>query len=116
MKLSQHFTREEFRCPCCGQCGITWDVVARLEQLRHELGDLPIIVTSGYRCHAHNAEVGGVRNSYHTLGLAADIKVKTKTPDEVAAAAERVGFTGIGIYPSWTHVDIRPAPARWAKK
>lgn len=34
----------------------------------------PIIVTSGYRCPELNAAVGGVANSQHTTGNAADIK------------------------------------------
>ena len=34
----------------------------------------PIIVTSGYRCEALNNAVGGVANSHHCRGMAADIK------------------------------------------
>ena len=33
----------------------------------------PIIVTSGYRCPALNTAVGGVANSHHIVGCAADI-------------------------------------------
>lgn len=38
----------------------------------------PIVVTSGYRCEALNKAVGGVKNSQHRLGEAADIKVGGK--------------------------------------
>ena len=38
----------------------------------------PIIVTSGYRCPALNTAVGGVANSHHIVGCAADI-VGTET-------------------------------------
>jgi uncharacterized protein YcbK (DUF882 family) len=43
-----------------------------LEPAREKLGG-PIIVNSGYRCERHNREVGGVANSQHLRGEAADI-------------------------------------------
>lgn len=36
----------------------------------------PIIITSGYRCVQLNKAVGGVPNSWHTKGKAADIHIK----------------------------------------
>lgn len=36
----------------------------------------PIIITSGYRCEKLNKAVGGVANSWHTKGNAADIRIK----------------------------------------
>lgn len=42
-----------------------------LQRIRDLLG-VPIMVTSGYRSPALNAEVRGVRNSMHIRGLAAD--------------------------------------------
>lgn len=35
----------------------------------------PIIITSGYRCKKLNKAVGGVANSWHQLGNAADIHI-----------------------------------------
>ena len=43
-----------------------------LDPLRAEWG-APIIVTSGFRCNEFNSLVGGLSNSYHQLGLAADL-------------------------------------------
>ena len=43
-----------------------------LDPLR-ELWGLPIRVTSGYRCPELNEEVGGVEDSWHMRGCAADI-------------------------------------------
>ena len=37
----------------------------------------PIYITSGYRCPLLNKKVGGVENSYHTRGMAADITAKS---------------------------------------
>lgn len=45
-----------------------------LDPLRARYGR-PIYVTSGYRCRRLNDAVGGVRNSQHTIGQAADITV-----------------------------------------
>lgn len=38
----------------------------------------PIIINSGYRCKKLNEMVGGVYNSMHTKGLAADFRTKEK--------------------------------------
>ena len=45
-----------------------------LQPLRNKYGK-PIVITSGYRCAALNKLVGGVSNSYHLQGNAADIRV-----------------------------------------
>lgn len=45
-----------------------------LQPLRNKY-QKPIIITSGYRCAALNKLVGGVANSYHLQGNAADIRV-----------------------------------------
>ena len=43
----------------------------------------PIIITSGYRCAQLNKAVGGVANSWHTKGNAADIHIQDE--DEARA-------------------------------
>lgn len=45
--------------------------------------NVPITVTSGFRCKELNEEVGGSKTSQHNYGEAADIIVKGKTVDEV---------------------------------
>lgn len=49
-----------------------------LDPLRRTYGK-PIIITSGYRCQKLNTLVGGVSNSWHTQGNAADIHVDSLT-------------------------------------
>lgn len=51
-----------------------------LQPLRDKFG--PIIITSGYRCNAVNKAVGGVDNSYHKKGMAADIRIASQTQGE----------------------------------
>lgn len=52
-----------------------------LEPLREAWGK-PIVVSSGYRCPALNKAVGGVSNSQHLLGEAADIHSLSGHPED----------------------------------
>lgn len=54
---------------------IQYGVQMVLDPLRRIL-QTPIIITSGYRCAALNKAVGGVSNSWHTKGNAADLRIK----------------------------------------
>lgn len=83
----------------------------RLQVIRDMLGK-PVIITSGYRSPAHNRQVGGVENSYHTRGMAVDITVAGMTPGEVQAFLKNWSG-GLGSYKTHTHLDIRPYKARW---
>ena len=118
-QLSPHFHAREFRSRDGAEHAICSRLIEMLELLRADLGGNPVTITSGYRSPAHNARVGGARNSYHTRGMAADIRVANKTPQEVYDAATRLFPTagGIGIYiranGGWVHIDSRPSPARW---
>ncbi|MDE6824939.1 MAG: peptidase M15 [Duncaniella sp.] len=48
-----------------------------LDPLREAWG-VPIDVTSGYRCPVLNKAVGGVKNSQHLTGQAADIRIYSR--------------------------------------
>lgn len=54
---------------------IQYGVQMVLDPLRRIIRS-PIIITSGYRCSTLNKAVGGVANSWHTKGNAADIRIK----------------------------------------
>lgn len=54
---------------------IQYGVQMVLDPLRRIIRS-PIIITSGFRCSALNKAVGGVANSWHTKGNAADIRIK----------------------------------------
>ena len=79
----------------------------------------PIFINSGYRSPAHNKAVGVKTNSMHLYGKAADIRVNTLTPKQLAAAIEKLIKEGkmlqggLGIYPTFVHYDIRGTKARW---
>jgi uncharacterized protein YcbK (DUF882 family) len=71
----------------------------------------PIVLLSGHRAPGR----GTRRTSYHVRGMAADIAIRGVSTRELRAAAIRLGAPGVGIYPSFVHVDVRrDAPYRWA--
>ena len=75
----KYFKRQEFACPCprCG--GFPYEPVEPLVRLADKVREhfgAPATVSSGVRCEAHNAEVGGVANSKHRYGKAMDFCIK----------------------------------------
>lgn len=79
----------------------------KLEALRKKAGDKAITVNSGFRSIAHNTAVGGASSSQHMYGTAGDIQVSTKTPSQVLQIAKTCGFSGLGLYSSFVHMDSR---------
>ena len=70
---TKNFKVNEFACKCgCGKNNIAQRVINMCQIIRQAIG-VPIRINSGYRCEKHNSEVGGVKGSYHTQGLAADL-------------------------------------------
>lgn len=92
-----------------------------VDEIRRRLG-APIAIVdkggSGIRCPEHNAEVGGVYNSEHLYGRAADLHPMGRTPAQLKAVAEAVtaemipGRGGIGLYTWGVHVDTGKL-SRW---
>ena len=88
--------KTEYRCDCGGYCG-GWPcemnpaLLDKIEALRGVFGQ-PVIITSGVRCEARNAEVGGVAWSFHMRGCAADLYCPGVAVGELAGAAKDVGL------------------------
>lgn len=89
-------------------------LAGQLEIVRKQLGGKPIHINSGFRTPDHNKLVGGVKDSQHTLGKAADITVDGMTPTEVFETVRHTWQGGIGHYPrtskraGWVHLDTGP--------
>ena len=116
-----HFKRDEFRCKCGGKYCNGYpsepdELLVRIaDAIRKRVGK-PITVNSGLRCKTHNANVGGVSNSQHLYGTAADLGCPSGcTPEQMASIAEEImGETGgIGIYSWGIHIDTRSTKSRW---
>ena len=82
---TKNFKVSEFACKHCGENKIDQRVLNMAQVIREELG-VPVKVNSGYRCEKHNASVGGVKGSYHTKGMAADLS---------CSAGSRALFTAV---------------------
>jgi hypothetical protein len=90
---------------------VTQNLIAMSKQLGYVLQ-----VTSGYRSPAYNKKVGGVSKSQHMQGNAVDVLqpgMNNAQRQEFIQAAIDNGFRGIGIYNSFTHLDIRGSKAAW---
>lgn len=113
--MSKHFGKNEFTCNHCGALEhLSTELVAVLELVRHHFGK-PVVVNSGYRCETHNKNVGGAPKSKHLLGIAADIRISGVKPKEVYDFLGGVfpDQYGIGLYDSFTHIDVREGKGRW---
>lgn len=92
----EYFTRDEFKCKCGGKyCkGYPHEpderMVRIVNQLRKNLG-VPITIVSGLRCRTWNAIQGGVSNSQHMYGEAADICAKGVSQSRVEAELDKIG-------------------------
>jgi len=114
VKLSPHFARSEFICPCCQQVQVDPRLVDALESLRTLVGR-PIHINSGYRCVKHNKAVKGSPRSQHLSGHAADIWVANMSGQALYEIASTLPeFTGLGVGANYLHVDVRFGPrSRW---
>jgi uncharacterized protein YcbK (DUF882 family) len=82
-------------------------LIELLEKIRKHFGR-QITITSGYRTPAYNAKCpGAVKNSHHTYGNAADIKIQGLSPNEIHEWIKDWHQGGLGLYKNFVHVDVR---------
>ena len=113
--LSKNFKVREFACRDGSDVVfVSMDLVEVLQKIRDHFGR-PVTINSGYRTVTYNKKVDGADFSQHMYGMAADISVSGVKPKDVAAFAETLlpKTGGIGIYDTFTHVDVRAVKSRW---
>lgn len=113
--LMENFRVREFACKDgSDMILINLELVELLQRIRTHFR-APVTITSAYRSPCHNKKVGGAKTSQHLYGIAADIQVKGVAPKTVAAYVEQLMSDkgGIGIYPTFVHVDVRKMKSRW---
>ncbi len=114
-QLTKNFKVREFACSDgTDVIFISHDLVVVLQKIRDHFGK-PVIINSAYRTPAKNKQVGGATYSQHLYGTAADITISGVSPEAVAEFAETLlpKTGGIGIYKTFTHVDVRAVRSRW---
>ena len=114
-KLSANFKVKEFACADGSDpIFVAPALVEILQKIRTHFGKA-VNINSAYRTPSKNKAVGGATYSQHLYGTAADISIKGVTPKQVAAYAETLlpKSGGIGIYSTFTHIDVRETKSRW---
>ena len=125
MKLTKNFNLQEFESKDGAK--MTREVMEQvfllsdnLQIIRDKIGTR-LNMSNGYRSPAHNKAVGGVPDSQHLLGKAADLSSYDHTPKELYDIIEdlisfgEISEGGLGLYKSFVHYDIRGHKARWDK-
>jgi hypothetical protein len=98
---------EGYACRCCGKTVVAhefYPVLWEFLRLRPQT-----IITSGYRCEAHNKKVGGKKRSAHVLGAAIDIACLTSEDRfDIVEKARACGINRMGIYKTkhFIHLDV----------
>lgn len=111
----KYFKKSEFTCKCgCKGNNINMNLVQILDNIRNHFGK-PAIITSGCRCKKHNQKVGGVQNSRHIIGKAADFYIKGISVKELLDYTKKLRKKGMIRY-TYTnntnmngvvHIDIK---------
>ena len=130
MRIGQYFTLEELtktNYPVDNKA--TSNVVVAnlcllvfyiLDPLRLAMNE-PVIITSGYRSPVLNKLVGGVSNSQHLTGCAADIRIKNEAHGKrMFATLRRLYYVDQLLYEhkgktTWIHVSFSWTPRHYIK-
>lgn len=106
----KNFKISDFDSPDQKGSGQNMNVVMlkMLDDARTKAG-ITFKINSGYRTIFHNKAVGGVGDSSHTRGYAADISATTEEKQRtILKAAYDAGFRRFGVYGTFIHVDSDP--------
>ena len=116
-KLSTNCRVQEFACnDGTDTVFVAPRLVMVLQSIRSHFGKA-VNIHSGYRTPPYNEKVGGVEDSQHSYGTAADISIKGVSVADVAAYARSImpDWGGVGSYKKqgFVHVDVREIRADW---
>ena len=112
-KDTANFNVSEFACKHCGKNNINQSVIDLCQKIRDALG-VPVRVNSGYRCPTHNSNVGGVKNSNHVYGRAADLSSSVSAIEmfdtvkklHAAGSLPELGYCILYKKKNFIHLDI----------
>ena len=106
----KYFTEDEFvRCtPSCKLSDMDEFTLWQLDKAR-DLAGIPFILNSAYRSVSYEKSKGRKGTSSHCKGYAVDLRCKSSHIRlQMVSALINAGFTRIGIYPTFIHVDADP--------
>lgn len=100
----RNFKITEFACKCCGQTHMEDSFLDKIDAAR-DIAGVPFSINSGYRCEAHNKNVGSTSGN-HPAGRAADISATdSATRMKILRGLIMTGFNRIGVHPQFIHAD-----------
>ena len=119
MSKTENFTSNEFKCSCgCPENLIDMNLLHALQVVRNII-EIPIKISSGYRCVDHNKAVGGSDNSSHLRGLACDIAISNSSEAFILMRGiiicnrfKRIGYGKMNSGELVLHVDIDSTKAQ----
>ena len=106
----KYFSLSEFDCPSLPNSGknMDYEFLQKLDKAR-DIAQISFRITSGYRSKEHNESIGGVKNSSHLRGYAADIAVGSGNERYIILnALIKAGFKRIGVAKTFIHCDTDP--------
>ena len=104
-KEAPYFSLFYFQCPCCKAVRISSELVLKLQKLA-ELVENKLNIKRAYICSRKFEWSGDVIDYNHMVGLAADVSVDGVDSEIIAEIAFELGFTGIGVYEKYVHLDV----------
>ena len=113
LQFQSQVTGQNDPYPAAGVKELQPSVVVLAIRISKSLGR-PLIINSGFRSPAYNAQQSGAaKNSYHMKGLALDCSRSAYGGDFASGEkfiklASQAGAGGIGTYPSFIHIDAGP--------
>ena len=117
--VKRHITELACHCERCGhRLLLRPELIAALIELEVRCGET-LTITNAYRCPDHNLEVGGLQNSRHIEGLAADIEkpqvARIHGSESFIELARACGFGGVKPYPDKGiyHLQVPPPRGPW---
>lgn len=101
---TEHFSKLELSCPCCGFMGMDQEFMDILEAVRKEYGK-PMKLNSSFRCADHNAAIGAKLSSSHVMGKAVDIACEGSRNRYELLRVLIMHVCRIGIGEGFIHID-----------
>lgn len=101
---TDHFSKLELSCPCCGVMGMNRKFLKRLEAIREDYGK-PMKLNSSFRCAEHNAAIGAKPSSSHVMGKAVDIACEGSRNRYELLRVLITHVCRIGIGEGFIHID-----------
>ena len=118
-RISDHFMKRDFDsrkddCECQSSLRISLGLVGVIESIRARLNKRIEIIT-GYYCPTCRSRQYGVKRDFHTMGVAADIRVEGMDPTDLFQLAEtypELKGIGLNLDDGHVHIDTRKSDER----